>query len=251
MKRQPVFAFLAVALLAGAARADILPDGHKGVKLSIRVDAEVPAGKALILAHTFRAIDVIQPGTVAQVEWHPMGGQMVIMTVPATSLTSKVEEQRKSLEREPLEAIAKGGTPCHGGFDGVRTVPISAPADEVRWNYKVTFSGDACTATLAKMEFFDKTGKPVEGTDVPGVPSSAAAAPPPTGSAAGTAAQTASPATSAAGSTPGEVPKGACGCEIGPGARTGGAGTGLFAALGFFLAASRRRKGRASPAKDR
>jgi hypothetical protein len=249
MRRRSAFAFLSVALLAGAARADLLPAGYKSVKLSIRVDAEVPAGKALILAHTFRAIDVIKPGTVAEVEWHPAGGQMVIMSVPADKITDKVEEQRKSLEREPLKAIEASGKACHAGFDGIRTVPLSAPADAVRWNYRVTFSGDDCTATLAKMEFFDKSGKPVEGTDVPNIPSGTPlAAPAP--STAATAAATSTASASPSSSKPGEAAAGACGCEVGPGATSGnrsrapagGAGAGLLVALGGVVAARRRKR---------
>lgn len=245
MRRASVFAFAVVTSLAGAARADILPDGHKSVKLSIRVDAEVPADKKLILAHTFRTIDVIQPGAVAAVEWHPLGGQMVIMSVPASAVTDKVEEQRKSQESEPLKKIEQAGTACHKGFDGVRTVPVSAPADEVRWNYKVTFSGDSCTATLASMEFFDKSGKAVPGTDVPNVPASAVPAAPSSNASA-------SPASSTS-AAPGDAKKGGGGCAIARGVPAGegdlgGAPAGLLAGLGLFLAARRRRGGQGGQA---
>jgi MYXO-CTERM domain-containing protein len=247
MRRRSVCAFFAVALLAGAARADLLPDGYKGVDLSIRVDAEVPAGKALILAHTFRAIDVIKPGVVAPVEWHPSAGKMVLMVVPAASLGDKVEEQRKALDREPLQQIEKAGKPCHEGFDGVRTVPTSAPADEIRWSFKVAFSEEGCTATLTGMEFFDKSGKPVDGTDVPGVPAAAAAparAATATASAAPPAAATATGAPAdPAGARNAQVQKGGCGCEMGPGTSRGGALAGLLSAVGLLLAARRRTRG--------
>lgn len=240
MRRGSIFAFVALGLLAGSARADILPDGHKSVKLSIRVDAEVPAGKALILGHTFRVIDVVKPGAVAAVEWHPLAGQMVLMTVPAASITDKVEEHRKNQVSEPLKEIEKAGTPCHKGFDGVRTVPVDSPADEVRWNFKVTFAGDTCTATLTGMEFFDSSGKPVEGKGVPVPPG------------VSTAASAASAAPSSSGSAPAApgAAQGGCGCEIGAGApldRTGAlgggaAGAGLLSALGLFLSTRRRRR---------
>jgi MYXO-CTERM domain-containing protein len=252
MSRRSAAAFLSLALFAGAARADLLPDGYKPVKLSIRVDADVPAGKALILAHTFRAIDVIKPGAAAEVEWHPAGGKMVIMSVPASNLTSKVEEQRKALEREPLKEIERSGKPCHDGFDGIRTVPIAAPADHVRWNYKVTFSGDTCTATLVKMEFFDVNGKPVEGTDVPNIPSGAPmAAPPPATATSAATSPSAAPSGTAAAPPPGEAPKGACGCEVGPGAAPGATAAGLAAALGLLFAARRRRNRLYSAARAR
>lgn len=258
MRRTSAFAFLTVALFAGAARGDLLPDGYRPVELSIHVEADVPAGQALILAHTFRAIDVIRPGAVARVEWHPSAGRMVLMSVPASSLTGKVEEQRQSLDRKPLQEIEKSGKPCHAGFDGIRTVPVSAPAEEVRWNYKVTFTAEGCTATLTSMAFFDSSGKPVEGTDVPNIPSGTplAAPPPATAAAPGTGSpSTSAPGTgpvpsttgipvvpsSGAGSPPGAaVPGGACGCEIGPGVARGGAGTVLLGALGLLFAARRR-----------
>jgi MYXO-CTERM domain-containing protein len=247
MRRRSICAFLAIALLAGSAQADLVPDGYKGVDLSIRVDAEVPAGKALILAHTFRAIDAIKPGVVAPVEWHPSAGKMVLMVVPAASLSDKVEEQRKALDREPLQQIEKSGKPCHEGFDGVRTVPISAPANEVRWNYKVIFADEGCTATLTRMEFFDKSGKAVDGTDVPGVPS-AAAAPARTATAAANAAPSAAGTATGAPAAPAsdptaQVQKGGCGCEMGPGTSQEGALAGLLSAFGLLLAACRRKNG--------
>ncbi|MEZ4299500.1 MAG: MYXO-CTERM sorting domain-containing protein [Polyangiaceae bacterium] len=239
MKRVSIPALLSLLMFAGAASADILPDGHKGVKLSIKVDAEVPKDRILILAHTFRVLDIVQPGQVQEVEWHPMAGKMTLMTVPVTKIDDKVDERRKKQDNEPLKEIEKSGTACHEGFDGVRTVPESAPADEVRWNYKVTFTDTGCTATLEKMEFFDKAGKPVAGTDVPGVPGAPSAAP--SGSAAPSS--SAAPASSAA--APG-ADKGGCGCELAPGLPASTGGAGLFAMLGLALASLRRRRDRTS-----
>ena len=45
-------------------------------------------------------IDVIMPGTPAPVEWHPLGGKMQIMAVPAASLDASVEERRQKLDEE-------------------------------------------------------------------------------------------------------------------------------------------------------
>jgi MYXO-CTERM domain-containing protein len=228
MKRVCTGVLAAASLLAGAARADVLAEGQKGVRLSIQVQADVPPGKKLILAHTFRVLDVLQPDAPARVEWHPFGGAMQIMSVPAASIDAKVEEQRQNQERGALEKIVAAGQPCHEPFKGYRSVPLEALADEIRWVYRVAFSGEICTATLLRMELYDKEGKAVDATglrDLPAVPIGTHAAP------ASDAA--APPAT-----------KGVCGCEVGPGAAAGSAWAGTWAALlGLALAARRRRLG--------
>lgn len=191
-------------------RADMVPTGENAVKSSIRVEADVPPGQTLLLGHTFRGLDLIEPGKVAPVEWHPMGGLMQIAVVPSSAVAN-VEELRQKIDRRSLTAIFQQGKTCHEPFAGFRTVPISAKAREIRWNYKVTFVGDVCKATLVAMEFFDEFGNPVAGTDiydlplgVPGVPSNAPRRPP-------------EPEYEPEPEPPPKA-KGACGCEVGPGA---------------------------------
>jgi MYXO-CTERM domain-containing protein len=242
MYRRSWFVLLAAALLAAEARADLVPPGEKSVRLSILVEAQVPEGKALILAHTFRAIDVIKPGAAAPVEWHPLGGKMQILAVPAASLDDKVEQRRKDLDRASLEKIAAAGKPCHEPFNGFRTVSSLAPADEIRWVYKVTFAGDACTAILTRMELYDRDGKPAPANglrDLPPVPVGTGAAPgtPPPGP---SAAPTPPPGPSAVPAPP-PTQKGACGCEIGPGAAPPRAALGAMA-IGLLFWARRRRR---------
>ncbi|HMY15501.1 MAG TPA: hypothetical protein PKA58_04185 [Polyangium sp.] len=205
-----------VVFASGDAYADGIPDGYKSVKLSIRVEADVPAGQTLVLGKTFQGVDMIKPGVKAAVEWHPLGGRLQIRSVPSSAVMPNFEELREKLERKDLHELFKKGKPCHEKFDGFRTVPRSAPADVIQWNYKVTFAGDTCTATLVSMEFFDKAGKSVSGMDiadlplgVPGVPSNSPRSPP-------------MDMEDAWGMTDTDDPpppkKGACGCEVGVGA---------------------------------
>jgi hypothetical protein len=53
----------AIVLGVSTASADILPPGSKSVRLSIHVDAEIPPGKTLVLAHTFRGADAVSSTT--------------------------------------------------------------------------------------------------------------------------------------------------------------------------------------------
>lgn len=212
MRKALAFVPLALTILTSQdIRADMVPTGEKAVKSSIRVEAELPAGQTLLLGHTFRGLDVLEPGKVAPVEWHPMGGLLQIAAVPSSAVMANVEELRQKLDRRSLMAVFQQGKTCHAPFAGFRTVPSSAPAREIRWNYKVTFVGDACKATLVSMEFFDESGKSVAGTDiydlplgVPGVPSNAPRRPP-------------EPDYEPEPEPPPKA-KGACGCEVGPGA---------------------------------
>jgi len=142
------------------ARADLLGPGEKGVKLSIQVDATVPAGKTLILANTFRGADLIKPGTVTPVEWHPMGGDLQIKLL-ATAEADKIPPLREKLEREGVKPIADKATACGAAFPGVRTISDTSPASEVRWTFRATVNGDACTAELVRMDYLDPAGKVV------------------------------------------------------------------------------------------
>lgn len=208
---------LVVAMFAGGdAYADGIPEGYKHVKSTIRVEADLPAGQTLILGKTFQGIDMIKPGERAFVEWHPLGGKLQIRAVPSSAVMANVEELRTKLERKDLLELFKKGKPCSEKFDGFRTVPRSAPADVIQWNYKVTFAGDTCKATLVSMEFFDKDGKSVSGMDiadlplgVPGVPSNSPRSPPMDMEEAWGITDTDAPPPKA---------KGACGCEVGVGA---------------------------------
>lgn len=202
------------------AYADLLPEGAKSVKLAIRVDGDVPAGQTIVLGHTFRGLDVIKPGATAPVEWHPLGGDLQLAAVASSAIMANVEQLRQDLQRNELFAVLKQGKPCHPEFAGIRTVPRSAPADMVQWNFRVSFENGNCTAMLTSMQFFDKAGAEVAATDVPNLPANVFVGPPekaPPGSAVTAKEPPKSPLEPVA-TDPEPVQKSACGCRIGPGA---------------------------------
>jgi MYXO-CTERM domain-containing protein len=225
------------------ARADMLPEGYKGVKLSIHVDATVPAGKALILDHTFRGADVIVPGTTQQVEWHPLGGPMQLRLIPADK-TKTIETARTNLDRDAVRPIADAGAVCHEPFQGVRTIPDTSPAEEVRWTYRVTVDGDKCTAELVHQQYLSKTGEVVEKpADPNAIPPPTPIAPPaPPAPTKVADAKTDAPAKTDAAPTKtadSSAPKAAgCGCDV------DGQAPGLAALALVGLALRRRRAGR-------
>lgn len=236
MRRTPLV--LAALLIGTTARADMLPDGYKGVKLSIEVEATVPAGKRLVLANTFEGADVLTPGAPAQVGWHPLGGAMQLELVDASKLT-KLEEARENLDREAIKPMLAGAVKCGEPFQGVRTIPESSPASEVRWRYKVEVDGARCDATLVRTEYLDEAGKVVdpdfEAQPLPRPPTSAPLADPPD-AADDDAKAPDEPAEGPKPPTPGPAPKGKDGCRIGD-ADASGAALVLVA-----LAALRRRR---------
>ncbi len=180
MKTAAVVAF-ALVVVGSAARADVLPPNAKGVTLSIRVDAQVPAGKLLIIANTFRGADIVKPNGVEPLEWHPLGGSMQIMMVGASEAKG-IDEARKSFDRDAFTALKKRASVCGPVFDGVRTLPDTSPADEVRWTWSVTFAGGKCSAKLVSQSFLDKSGNAVDpdgGAPAPANASAATTAPPP------------------------------------------------------------------------
>jgi hypothetical protein len=148
-------------LITSSARADMLGPGEKSVSLSIRVDATVPAGKTLVLANSFRGADIIKPGEVQKVEWHPLGGAMQLRMIDSKDI-ARIEAARANLERDKVLPIVNAGPACGEAFPGVRTLPESSPADEVRWTFRAKITGKRCEATLASTEYFDKDGKAVD-----------------------------------------------------------------------------------------
>jgi hypothetical protein len=148
-----------VWLWSTTASADALGPGEKGVKLSIQVDATVPAGKTLILANTFRGADLITPGGVTPVEWHPMGGDLQIKILAAAE-ADKIRPLREKLDRDGVKPIADKATACGAAFPGVRTL-VNSSASEVRLTLRATVTGDACTAELVRTEYLDPAGEPV------------------------------------------------------------------------------------------
>lgn len=231
MSRTAVLATL--LLLPLTARADILPPGEKGVKLSIHVDATVPAGKALILDHTFRGADIITPGATQEVEWHPLGGPMQLRLIPADQ-TRAIEDARANLDRDKVRPIADKGVVCHEPFQGVRTIPEASPAEEVRWTYRVSFDGDKCTAELVHQQY-------LKGTEVVPAPTDPNAIPPPTPPATTTPpapttppTKTDAPAPTKAAEAPAPAKAAGCGCDV------DGRAPGL-AGLALLVLALRRR----------
>lgn len=148
-------------LLADSARADMLGPGEKGVALSIRVDAALPAGKTLVLTGTSSAVDILRTGEVQKIEWHPLGGALQLRLID-TRVVARLAEARANIERDRALPTVPDGPACGEAFSGVRTLPESSPADEVRWNFRVTLAGKRCDATLVSTEYFAGDGKPVD-----------------------------------------------------------------------------------------
>ena len=134
---------LAAVLAPADARADIIPEGYKSVKMSMKIDASVPADKSLVLGHTFRGADVVETGAVMPIEWHPLGGPIQLRLVDAAA-AGKLAPLREAMDRDAINAIVDAATACSEAIDGVRTIPDSSAAVEVRWTLTVAIEGTSC-----------------------------------------------------------------------------------------------------------
>ncbi|HEY8376073.1 MAG TPA: MYXO-CTERM sorting domain-containing protein, partial [Nannocystis sp.] len=152
---------LATFLIPLGARADLIADGYKTVKLSIHVDAVLPADKALVLANTFEGGTVLTPGVEQDISWHPRRGDMQLRVVPA----DKVEELRAAAQNrddDTSKPILDAAFACGPSFPGERIIVDTSPAVKVRWTFRASVAGDACTADLVRKEFLDADGKVVD-----------------------------------------------------------------------------------------
>lgn len=161
MQNYATLVALGALLVSGSARADMLGEGEKGVKLSIHVDAQVPAGKLLVLANTFRGVDIVTPGVDQAIEWHPLRGALQLRLV-AADLRGKIEVHRERLESEEALGLTKTGAVCGPSFDGVRTISDTLVAEEIRWSFEVAFAGAGCQAKLLRSEYLDGARKVVD-----------------------------------------------------------------------------------------
>lgn len=224
---------LGVFLGVSAARADMLGEGEKGVKLSVHVDAKVPAGKLLVVANTFRGADIIKPGEDQTIEWHPLRGAMQLRMISADQ-GAKIEQHRDALEFEKALGLVKSATVCAPPFDGVRTISDTLVAEEIRWSFEVSFAGAGCKAKLLRTDYLDKDRKVVDAkatlptaADMPDVPAPAAPpvpAPAAPSTPAPVPASASAPASTPA--TPASPPASSSGCSV-----TGGAGGLLWLVL--------------------
>lgn len=164
----------AVCLAPTLAHADMMPPGQKSLELAIRVDAQVPAGKALVLTGTFRGADVIKPGEDQTIEWHPMAGDMQLRLVAADKVDAIVAARDK-LERDAARRLADAGVVCSQPIAGVRTIPEDSPAARLRWTLSATIDarGSTCSSTLVRTEYLSDKGEVVP------APGDANAIPPP------------------------------------------------------------------------
>ena len=143
MRASPLIVTLAVFLAGAHAHADMVADGEKGVKLSIHVDAQVPAGKLLVLANTFRGADIIKPGEDQAIEWHPMAGAMQLRMISDKD-AGKLAALREALDRDKAQKLIQSGAVCAPPFDGIRTISDTLLAAEIRWTYRVAFADRGC-----------------------------------------------------------------------------------------------------------
>lgn len=141
---------LALLLVSPGVFADMIGPGYKPAKGSIQVSATLPKDKALLLGNTFEGATPVASGTPIQVSWHPLHGKLELVLADTSQL-----EALKSLPSGEgrLEKLHKLTTPCSEPFEGVRTLKISEPYDEVRWYYDVKVEGDKCTGTLTRTAY--------------------------------------------------------------------------------------------------
>jgi MYXO-CTERM domain-containing protein len=169
-------------LVSASASADLVPNGFKSVRLSIQVDAQVPEGRTLVLANTFRGADVLTTGGVEQVEWHPMGGEMRVVSLSAEAAKEIAKLSGPGADRDAMKQLLAKGQDCSKPFAGVRTLPDSNPADEVRWRFRISFKGDSCQTDEFATQYLSKDGKVVgtgaDDTKKPTTPAAPAAVAP-------------------------------------------------------------------------
>jgi hypothetical protein len=151
----------ALALHPLRALADLIPDGYDPVKLSLLVTGQIPPGTALLVANTMSGAEPLTLDTATRVRWHPLNGPLSIALIDATKLAA-VKAAKSIDDRNSNLAVARSGVSCTTPFDGVRTLPSSSPAREVRFVFAVRASDGSCTATQTRVDHLASDGTLVQ-----------------------------------------------------------------------------------------
>jgi len=131
-----------VMLVPDLARADIMPEGAKYLRMTALVEGKVPASKEIRIGNTWDGPMRVVPGKVTRpIEWHPLGGSL-------------------HLRMHDVDGGSWSG--CSEPFDGVRAIPATSPADELRFVFKVKIKGDKCEGTLVRTEYLNSRGEVVD-----------------------------------------------------------------------------------------
>jgi hypothetical protein len=142
---------MAVALAPAAARADMPPSG-KRVETTIRVDGELPDGKALVLFNTREGGDPIPLGIAVAFSASRHGrSEMELFVVDAAEIP-RVDELRFASDVDSIRSIIGRGAACGSRFDNRETVAPGSPAVERRYNFAVTFADGDCVARMLSVE---------------------------------------------------------------------------------------------------
>ena len=235
--RYQLIGFCCAFLFSAAASADLIPDGFRSVKLSIQVDAEVPKGRVLVLANTFRGASVLPVGKVEKVSWHPMAGEMRVVSLAESDAQELTKAAGPRIEPEKLKQILAKGKDCSDPFPGVRTVPKTNPAHEVRWRFRISFKGNACQADEFATQYLSKEGKVVgSGSDNTEKPTKPISPPPAAESKTPAKTQPAPPPPA-----PAQPKKSGCGsCHVGAPAPAPLSGLAMIGLVGFALGRRKR-----------
>ncbi|MEZ4382622.1 MAG: MYXO-CTERM sorting domain-containing protein [Nannocystaceae bacterium] len=244
-------AALALPLTAATARADSMPGDQKRVSLSILVEGEVPAKRALVLANTSPGANVIEPGEAVAVEWHRADGKLQFALIDGAEAATIRKASRGGVlparrSRDAVEAIVDAGIRCGEPFAATTTAPIDSGAVELRLIYKVTAGASDCEATLERSVYLGAEGEEIadkgdKGDAAPEEPPASAAEVAIADAPAGEAAPAAEVEGEEAIAKAGMAAKSGCGCASGAG---DGRGAGWLGLAALALAVGRRRRAR-------
>ena len=139
-------------LLVTTAHADVIPDGLKAVRSSVKVDGKPPAGQVLLLVNRFGSVKEVKPGQVT----HVVGrgdSQLLLAKRDQLDAVKKAARAAQGLESVSID--------CGQKIEGIINVQKSAKHDEVRRHVKVTANADSCTSSLTRTDRL-KDGKVVD-----------------------------------------------------------------------------------------
>jgi hypothetical protein len=144
---------LVVALVPVGARADLPPSNGKRIETSIRVDGELPAGKALVLDNTFEGADPIPVGVAVGFRDGRHGDRAQLFLVGASAIP-RIDELRYAHDGDGIDAIL-GHRMCGSPFEVNNVIAFDSPVVERRYNLAFTVVDDRCVARLVSVELID------------------------------------------------------------------------------------------------
>ncbi len=145
--------------------------GSKHATTSIRVDADLPAGKALVLLGPLYGVQLVTVGVPLdfRYRWRNVDPPLELYLIAASDLPALAEFKRWNNDQEIYDLLRRGFA-CGSPFMAETTIPSASAAIALRYEYKLHTTDGACRAEFVSLDHLDADEKVITRDTTPPSP---------------------------------------------------------------------------------